>query len=76
MNTDTRYRLSDRLGWAADSAAEKGDTLGANELSGAARMAHWQECLADYEKAKAKENAPLIEVWGGYSQERERTRVL
>jgi hypothetical protein len=73
MSSDTRCRLSVRLTWAA-AAAERGDHLNAKEIGGAADMAFWQECLADYEqaKAKAKENAPLIEVWGGRSQEPER----
>lgn len=69
---DTNYRQSERLKMAASAARERGDIVGANELSGAAVSAHWKECLADYDEAKAKANTPLIEVWGGRSQERGR----
>ena len=70
--SDTNYPASERLKMASQAAWDNGDFLRANELAGAARAAHWQECLAAYEEAKAKANMPVFEVWGGRSLERSR----
>ena len=56
--SDTNYPASERLKMASQAAWDNGDFLRANELAGAARAAHWQECLAAYAEQVVRSNIP------------------
>ena len=65
---------SHKLAAASATALERGDGVQADELAGVSQVVFEQENEVHHAQEQAKANAPVIEVWGGYSQSRERER--